>query len=69
MKTLRYHRGNLAKHDVTISEAREALLTGWPSRRRTGDNYEVLGCTDEGRYLQLVVEEGRTSSGSSMDGT
>lgn len=57
MKSVCFHRFNLEKHGVSIYEAEEALKVGWKSRRRVGDNYEVLGRTAEGRYLQLLIEE------------
>lgn len=53
---------NLAEHGVDAEEALEALADGWARRRRdTTDerpgevNYEVLGRSEEGRYLQVVV--------------
>ena len=56
MKPVRYHRLNLAKHGIDLPEAEDALNDGWNRRCRVGDNYEVLGRTGEGRYLQLVLE-------------
>ena len=56
-KEVNFHINNLLKHGVDIDEAEEALLDGWKYRRRDGVCYEVLGCTDEGRYLQLILEE------------
>lgn len=56
MKQIRFHIENLAKHGVTPIEAEEALYDGWKKRRKDGDCYEVLGCTDDGLYLQLVAE-------------
>lgn len=38
-------------------EAYEALMDGWAKRRRDGQNLEVLGRTEDGRYLQIVVED------------
>lgn len=57
MKPIRFHQTNLAKHEVMISEAAEALVDGWARRRRDAGNYEVLGRTLDGKYLQLVVED------------
>lgn len=56
MRAVTYNLSNLAKHLVSTDEAYEALMDGWARRRRDGDNYEVLGRTDDGRYLQIVVE-------------
>jgi uncharacterized DUF497 family protein len=56
MKSIRYHRNNLAKHGIDVFEAEEALYDGWKRKRRDGDFYEILGRTGDGRYLQLVVE-------------
>lgn len=56
MRRIRFHRLNLAKHDILPIEAEEAFHDGWSRRRRDGGNYEVLGRTGEGRYLQLVCE-------------
>ena len=56
MKTPRFHLNNLLKHNVDIPEAYEALCNGWRQRRRDGDDYEVLGRTQSGRYLHLRVE-------------
>ena len=61
MKPRRFHYANLLKHAVMPLEADEALLDGWHRRRKSGANYEVLGRTEEGRYLQLVVEDGTAS--------
>lgn len=57
MKPIRYHFDNLAEHGIDWDEAEDALYDGWHRRRREGDNYEVLGRTGEGRYLQVVVED------------
>ena len=57
MKGTRFHFDNLADHGVAPFEAEEALYDGWRLRRRDGDNYEVLGRTGDGRYLQLVVTD------------
>ncbi len=53
---------SLEKNGVGPDEAREALVDGWARRRRdptqerpAETNYEVLGRTREGRYLQLVA--------------
>jgi uncharacterized DUF497 family protein len=51
-----FHVQNLRKHGIGLAEAEEALYDGWDRRRKDGPNYEVLGRTEEGRYLQLVVE-------------
>jgi uncharacterized DUF497 family protein len=53
---LKFHELNLASHEISPFEAEEALHDGWNRRRKDGQNYEVLGRTGEGRYLQLVVE-------------
>lgn len=56
MREIDFHLANLAKHGVADFEAEEALFDGWSRRRRLGDFYEVLGRTEEGRYLQLVFD-------------
>ena len=56
-KRIRFHYANLDRHFVENFEAEEALRDGWNRRRRDGDHFEVLGRTEEGRYLQLVVTE------------
>ena len=50
-----FHYANLEKHLITSFEAEEAFFDGWNARRKDGSNFEVLGRTEEGRYLQLVV--------------
>jgi uncharacterized DUF497 family protein len=57
VKRVDVHRENIAKHDVDREEVGEVLRDGWGRRRRDGENYEVLGRTLAGRYLQLVVED------------
>lgn len=56
MKEIRFHKTNLAKHNVLPQEAEEAVLDGWSRRRRDGKNFEVFGRTSAGRYLQLVCD-------------
>ena len=56
-KEINFHINNLLKHGVDIYEVEEALLDGWKCRKREGDCYEILGCTDDGRYLQIVLED------------
>ena len=60
MKRLRFHIVNLAKHGIAPFEAEEAFFDGYKKRRRSGGNYEILGRTNDGRYLQLVYEETET---------
>ena len=55
IKDARFHFDNLAKHAIEWFEAEEALWDGWHHRRREGEHYEVLGRTEDGRYLQLMV--------------
>jgi hypothetical protein len=56
-KPIKVHRSNAAMPGGDPDEAKDALIDGWSRRRRDGDNYEVLGRTSKGRYLQLVCEE------------
>jgi hypothetical protein len=55
-RSITFNYTNLDKHSVDDFEATEAFTNGWKSRRKVGANYEVLGQTAEGRYLQLIVE-------------
>lgn len=57
MKDINFHINNLLKHDIEWFEAEEAFLDGWSRRRKMGDNYEILGRTGDGRYLQILYED------------
>lgn len=59
-KPVKVHRANAIKHGVDPDETKDALIDGWSRRRRDGDNYDVLGRTPEGRYLQMVCVESAT---------
>jgi uncharacterized DUF497 family protein len=55
---LEFNEEKLAAHGVTAYEAAEVLLNGVMVRKNksTGrDRYQVVGCTDAGRVLKLIV--------------
>ena len=58
MKDRWYHpEGNLAKRGLDPELVNEAFLDGFSRRRRDGDNYEILGVTEDGEHLQIVFED------------
>jgi len=51
----------LAGHGVTADEALELIWNGFSVRRNKGyhGGYQLVGCTDGGRSLKLIVYEKR----------
>jgi len=47
----------LAAHGVSAHEADEVFWNGFEVRRNKAaqDRYQILGCTDAGRFLKLIV--------------
>jgi uncharacterized DUF497 family protein len=54
-----FDEDELDAHDVTADEAVEVLWNGFVVRRnkRTGHGYQLVGRTDAGRLLRLIVYE------------
>jgi uncharacterized DUF497 family protein len=54
-----FDEGELADHRVTIDEAVEVLWNGFDVDRNKGDRagYQLIGRTDAGRRLKLIVYE------------
>ena len=54
-----FDEDELAKHGVTIDEVVEVIWNGFEVRRnkRHHGGYQVIGCTDGGRRLKLIVYE------------
>lgn len=52
----------LTKHDITVDEAVEVIWNGFDVRRnkRYHGGYQIVGRTDGGRALKLIVYEKRT---------
>jgi uncharacterized DUF497 family protein len=54
-----FDEAELSAHDVTADEAAEVLWNGFDVRRnkREGTGYQLVGRTDGGRLLKLIVYE------------
>jgi hypothetical protein len=48
---------NLTKRGLDPGIVDEAFVDGFPRRKKDGANYEILGVTGDGDYLQIVYEE------------
>ena len=58
---LEFDEAELAGHGVTADEALELIWNGFSVRRNKGyhGGYQLVGCTDGGRSLKLIVYEKR----------
>ncbi len=60
MKPLRFHRRNLARHDVGEEEIRECLFNRhllFRNPQGGTKTYKVIGKTDAGQFLEFVYED------------
>ena len=56
-----FDEDELAGHAISVNEAAEVLWNGFDVQRnkRQGTGYQILGYTDAGRPLKLIVYEKR----------
>ena len=54
-----FDEDELADHDITADEAVEVIWNGFDVYRNKGyrGGYQLVGCTDAGRRLKLIVYE------------
>jgi uncharacterized DUF497 family protein len=54
-----FNEAELAEHAITIDEAIEVIWNGFEVRRnkRYHEGYQIIGVTDGGRRLKLIVYE------------
>jgi len=56
-----FNEDELTTHGITVDEATEVFWNGFEVRqnKRQGTGYQILGQTDAGRSLKLIVYEKR----------